>query len=71
MTANNKTGRSRAIYALYFGPSDSGTGHIILQLSMKSVVTTQKCKPKPMAEDIITIIDEIGRKEEMLDGIQF
>ena len=71
VTSNNKTGCLRAFYALYIRPSNSGTGHIIFKFSIKSVVTTPKCKPNPMTEDIITIIDEIGRKKGIPEEIQF
>ena len=70
MTANNKTACPRAFYALYIGPSNSGTGHIVLKLSTNNPVTTPKCKHKPMAEDIVTIVNEITKKEGMPDRIE-
>ena len=57
--ANNKTARPRAIYALYIGPNDSSTGHIVFKLSPKNVVKTPKFKPRPIAEDIITSIESL------------
>ena len=71
VTVNNKTARQKEFYALYIKLSNSGTCHIIFKLSTKNVGTTPKCKPKLMAEDIITIIDVIGRKEAIPDKIQF
>ena len=64
VTANNKTGHPKAFYALYIGPSNNSTSHIVFKLSTKKVVTTTKfiLKSKSMAEDIITIEDEIERK---------
>ena len=71
VTVNNKIVHLRAFYALYIGQSNSSTNYIVLKLSIKKVVTTSKYKPKPMAEEIITIVDEIGREEGMLDRIKF
>ena len=51
--------------------SNSGIGHIIFKLSTQNIFTMPKCKPKPMAEDIIIIVNKVGIKEWMLDGIQF
>ena len=68
---SNKTTHSRAFLTFYIGPSDSGTGHKVFKLSTKLLVTTPKCKPKPMAEDIITSVNEIGEREGMSDRIQF
>lgn len=65
--ANNKTERSRVFYALYIGPSDSGTDHIVFKFSTKKFVRTPKCKFKSLTKDIITIADEIGSKEGIPD----
>ena len=67
----NKTTGPRAFFALYIGPNDSGTGHIVFKLSTKQLVTTPKCKPKPMAEDIVTVVNKIRKKEEMPNRIKF
>ena len=61
VTSSNKTTYSRALFALYIRPNDSGTGHIVFQLSTKRLVTTPKCKPKPMAEDIVKVVNEMGK----------
>ena len=45
VTANNKTKHPRAFYALYIGPNDSGTGHIVFKLLTKRLVITPKRKP--------------------------
>ena len=71
LTASNKTTYSRAFFALYMGPNDSGSGHIVFKLSTKQLVTTPKCKLKPMAEDIAVVVNEIGEREGIPDGIQF
>ena len=69
VTANNKTKHPRVFFALYIGPSYSGTSHTVFKLAKKRLVTTRKYKPKPMAEDIVIAVNKIGKKEEMLDGI--
>ena len=56
VTARNKTTYLRAFFALYIGPNDSGTGHTVFKLTTKRLVTTLKCKPKPMAEGVPKII---------------
>ena len=71
VTSSNKTTDPRAFFALYIGPNDSGTGHIVFKLGTKRLVTTPKCKPKPMAEDVVEVVNEMGKQEGMPDGIQF
>ena len=53
VTASNNTIHQRAFFALYIGPNDSSTDHIVFKLSTKQLITTPKCKPKPMAENIV------------------
>mgnify|MGYP005669607397 CR=1 FL=1 len=60
VTANNKSLHPRIFYALYIGPNDSSTGHLVFKLSMKQLITTPKCKPVPMPEDIIQAVNEMG-----------
>ena len=72
VTANNKAACPRALYALYIGPNDSGIGPIIFELSTKKLVTTSKYKPKPITEDIVTIVNKIAKRNKgMSDGINF
>ena len=71
VATNNMTAHPRAFFALYIGPNNSGTSHTVFKLSTKRLVTTPKLKPKPMAEDIIIIVNNIGIKAWMLDEIQF
>ena len=71
MISSNKTTDPRAFFALYIGPNDSGTGHQIFKLATKQLVTTPKCKPKPMPEDAVEVVNNIGKQEGILDGIQF
>ena len=69
MTSNNKTTDPRAFFVLYIGPNDSSTSHIVFKLAQKRLVTTPKYKPKPMAEGIVEVVNEMGKQEGMLDGI--
>ena len=69
LTTSNKITHPRAFFALYIRPNDSGTGHKVFKLSTKQLVTTPKFKPKPMVEDIVTIVNDIVNKEGMPHGI--
>ena len=69
VTASNKTTHSRAFYALYIGPNNSGTGHIVFKLLTKGLVTYPKCNPKPMAEDKAEVVNEMSKNEGIPDGI--
>ena len=71
VTANNKTTRPRAFYALYIVPNDSGTGHQVFKLASKRLVTTPKCKHVPMPDDVIEVVNDMGKQEGMPNGIQF
>ena len=71
VTANNKTTIPIAFYALYIGPNDSGTGHKVFKLLSKRLVTTPKCKPVPMPNDVIQVVNDMGEQDGMLNGIQF
>ena len=71
MTSSNKTTDPGAFFALYIGPNDSGTGHIVFKLATKQLVSTPKYNPKPMAEDVVKVVNKMGKQERMPDGIQF
>ena len=71
VTANNKTTILRAFYALYIGPNDSGTGHQVFKLMTRRMVTTPKCKPIPMPDNVIQVVNDMGIQEGMPSGIQF
>ena len=68
---SNDTGQERAFYGLYIGPNENGTGHRVFKLQTKHMVTTPKCKMKPMPEDVIDIVNKLGEEEGVPDGIQF
>ena len=71
VTANNKTTISRAFYALYIGPNHSSTGHQVSKLLLKRLVTTPKCKPIPMPDNVIQVVNDMGEQDGMLNGIEF
>ena len=57
---SNKTFHLRPFYTLYFGPNDSGTGHLIFKLSMKQILTRPKYKPVHMPENLTKTINKMG-----------
>ena len=59
VNANNKTMHPRSFYAVYIGRIDSGTGHLVLKLLTKQLLTTPKYQPVPMPEDIIQAVNEM------------
>ena len=69
--SSNKTSKPRAFYALYIGPNDSGTGHQVFKLSTKRMVNTPKCKPIPIPDDIIQVVNDLGEQDDMPTGIEF
>ena len=69
--ANSKTSRPRAFYALYIGPNDGGTGHSVFKFSTKKMIITTKCKPVPIPDDVIDVMNKMGKDEEMPDRIRF
>ena len=71
VTTNNKTTIPRTFYALYIGPNNSGTGHQVFKLLLKRSVTTPKCKPVPMPDNIIQVVNDMGIQEGMPSGIGF
>ena len=71
VTASNKTTHPRALYTLYIGLNDSGTGHVAFKPSTKQLVTTLQCKPVPTPEDIVQAVNEMGRQEGIPDRIRF
>ena len=71
VTANNKTTIPRVFYALYIGSNNSGTGHQVFKLSSKRLVTSPKCKPVPMPDDIIKVVSDLGIQDGMPSDIEF
>ena len=68
---SNDTGQKRAFYGLYIELNENGTGHCMFKLQTKRMVTTPKCKLKPMPQDVIDIVNKLGEEEGVPDGIQF
>ena len=71
VTTDNKTTTPRAFYALYIGPNDSGTGHQVFTLMTRRMVTTPKCKPIPISDDVIEVVNDLGEQDDMPSGIEF
>ena len=55
--SNNKMSKPRAFYAMYIGPNDEGTGHSVFKLSTKKMIITSRCKPIPMPDDVIEVVN--------------
>jgi len=68
---NNKTSKPRALYALYIGPNDGSTGHSVFKLSTKNMITTPRCKPVPMPDNVIEVVNQMRKDEGMPDGTVF
>ena len=60
-TTNNKTTIPRVFYALYIGPNDSGTGHQVFKLLSNRLVTTPKCKPVGMPDNVNKVVNDMGK----------
>ena len=71
VTSSNKTIDPRAFFALYLGPNDSSSDRIVFMLATKRLVTKPKCEPKPMAEEVVKVVNEMGKRKGMPDKIQF
>ena len=68
---SNDTGVPRSFYALYLYPNENGSGHVVFSLKLKTTMSTQKCIPQPMTQDIIDLVNEMGKEEKVRDGIEF
>ena len=68
---NNKISKPRAFYALYIGPNDGGTGHSVFKLSTKATIIIPRCKPIPMPDNVIELVNQIGEDNGSLEGIVF
>ena len=71
VTANNKTTIPRAFYALYIRPNNNSTGHQVFKLLSKRLVTTPKCKPVPMPDNVIQVVNDMREQDGMPSGIEF
>ena len=66
VTSSSKTIDPRVFFALYNRPSRT-----VFKLATKRLVITTKCKRTPMAEDIVEVVNEMGKQEGIPDKIQF
>ena len=71
MKSDNKTHKPRAYHALYIGPNDAGTGHSVFKLATKKILVTPRCKPIPMHNDVIKVINQMGEDDGSPEGIVF
>ena len=55
--ANNKTSQPRAFYALYIGPNNEGTSHSVFKLLTKKTIIAPRCKPVPMPDNVIGVVN--------------
>ena len=69
--SNNKTSKPRAFYALYIKPNNGGTGHSVFKLVTKSMIVIPRCKPIPMPDNVIKVINQMGEDNGSPDGIVF
>ena len=69
--SNNKTSKPRAFYALYIGPNDGGTGDSVFKLSTKTMIMTPRCKPIPIPDDVISVVNQMGVDDGSPKGIVF
>ena len=72
VTSNNKTSKPIAFYVLYIGPNDTGTCHSVFKLGTKSMIVTPRCKPIPMPDGVIQLINQMGKDDGSLEeGLVF
>ena len=69
--SNNKASKPRAFYALYIGPNDGNTGHSVFKLSSKKMIITPICKPIPMPDNVIEVVNQMEEDDGSPDGIVF
>ena len=69
LKSNNKTSKPRAFYPLYIGPNDRGTGHSVFKLSTKAMIVTPRCKPIPMPDNVISVVNQMGVDDGLPEGM--
>ena len=57
--SDNKTHKPRAYHALCIGPNNAGTGHSVFKLVTEDMIVTPRCKPIPIPDDVIKVINQI------------
>ena len=67
--SNNKTSKPRAFHALYIGPNNAGTGYSVFKLALKNMIVTPRCKPIPMPNDVIKVINQMREDDGSPEGI--
>ena len=69
--ANNKLSRPRAFFTLCIRPNDEGTRHSVFKLSTKKMIIIPRCKPAPMPDNVIEIVNRMEKDEKIPDRIHF
>ena len=69
--SDNKISKPRAFHALYIGPNDAGVSHSVFKISTKKMILTPRCKPIPMPDNVIKIINQMGEDDGSPEGIVF
>ena len=68
---SNDTAVPQAFYALYLYPNENGSGHVVFNLKMKIIRSAQKCVPQTMTQNIINLVNKMGKEKKVKDSIQF
>ena len=68
---NNKTSKPRAFYVLYIRPNGGVTGHSVFKLSAKKMIITPRCKPIPMPDNVIKVVNQMRKDDGSPDGMVF
>ena len=71
MGGTNDTKTERSIGSLYLGRSDNGSGHIVLQLDTKVVVSVNRVVVIPTPASVTDRVNKMGIAEKQPEGIEF
>ena len=66
--SSNKTSKPRAFYTR---PNDGGTDHSLFKLLTKNMIITPRCKPIPMPDNVIEVVNQMAEDNGSPDGTVF
>ena len=69
--SNNKLFKPRAFHALYIGSNDAGIDQSVFKLATMNMLVTLRCKPIPIHNDVIQVINQMGEDDGSPQGIVF
>ena len=69
--SDNKISKPRVLHTLYIRHNDVGTGHSVFKLATKKMIVIPRCKPIPMPDDVIEVINQVGEDDGSPEGIVF